>query len=128
MKLPYQPTAIACICQQFRDKRWMIGPVCIAIAVVMDAAWVHASHEARAARGTNRALAIRPGKRNATGNKFIQGGGLNIRIAQGSNRVKALLIGAVQEDVGAIWRVLKRFWHDSGYHFVVSLVQGESQV
>lgn len=71
------------------------------VIVLLSADGVKACHETRTARRADRALAVGVSERDSLAYETIDGGSLDMRIAEGADGIKSLQIGAVPEDVGA---------------------------
>lgn len=103
MKLSDHATVVAGIGQQLTDKRRRIWKRVVAVARVVDSAGVHARHKAGTTGCANRALAIRRRKCHAICHELVDRGSVDIRIAKSGNRVEALLVGAVPQDVWTLF-------------------------
>ena len=86
------------LCNEWRSLR---RKRVVSVPRVVNPAGIHAGHETRAARRTDRALAVRMSKRDALSHKRIDRRRPNEFVAQSSDRVEPLLIGAVPENVRA---------------------------
>ena len=101
MEFPNHATAVSGICDQLRNEGNVFWESVIPVACVASTAGVKACHETRAARRADRALAVGVSERDSRAYETIDGGSLDMRIAEGADGIKSLLIGAVPEDVGA---------------------------
>ena len=81
--------------RRFRRKR------VVPVPGIVNPTGIHAGHKARAAGRADRALAIRMSKRDTLAHNRINRRRANEVVAESSDRVEALLVGAVPENVGA---------------------------
>ncbi len=100
MKFSNHATVVAAVCQKFADQWRMIGKRVVAVTSVVDSAGVHACHKAGTTWCADRALTVSRGERHAIAHQPVDGRCLYVFIAKGSDRVKALLICAVPQNIG----------------------------
>ena len=104
MELPDHSAVISGLGNQFGND-WMRGwKRFIPIPGVVQSRRIHARHEARTTRGADWALAIGVSEGHAFCNELINGRGSDMWIAQRTDSVKTLLIGAVPENIRAVHR------------------------
>ena len=100
MEFPNHAATVSRIRDQLRNEGSVFGESVIPVAGVASTAGVKACHETRAARRADRALAVGVSERDSLAYETIDGGSLDMGIAEGADGIKSLLIGAVPEDVG----------------------------
>ncbi len=102
MKLADQPAVVTGIRDQLGNHRWITGKRFVAVPRIVHTRRIHPGHERGPTGRANRALAIGVCEGNAVGNQCIQRWRQDVRVAEGTDRVKTLLIGAVPENVGVL--------------------------
>ena len=102
MKLADHSTIVSRIRNQLTYYRWPVWKTFIPIACIVDSARVESTHETCPARRTDRTLAEGMRESRARANQFIEYGGAYKGIAQGTDCVEALLVGAVPEDIRSV--------------------------
>ena len=102
VKLADEAAFVTAVSDQFRDERRRFGRKrVVAVSRIVNPTRIEPAHETRAARRTDRALAVRMGKRDALADKSINRRRANELVAESSDRVEALLVGAVPQNVWA---------------------------
>ena len=76
-----QSAIVTCLGELAADQRSILRVGVISVSCVVHPRWIEPAHEARSARGADRALAIGAGERCSFLDKSIQGRGLDVRIA-----------------------------------------------
>ena len=102
MEFPDHATVIPGLRNQFGNDWRPLREALVAVSGVMDSAWVETAHETCPARRADGALAVSVREGRARANQFIEYGGAYIGIAQGTDCVEALLVGAVPEDIRSV--------------------------
>ena len=111
MKFSDHAAVVTGISDELADQGWSARwKSIIAVTCATEARGIQAGHEAGSTWCTDRALAVRACKAGPGGNKLVECGCTNILISQGCNRIEALLIGAVPEDVGSGITHLMKLW------------------
>ena len=105
MELANQTAFVSGIGDQPGDQWWFRGKGIVAVPRVVDATRIETRHDAGSAGRADRALTIRSRERHAIGYEFVNGRRVYVFVAEGRNGVKALLVGAEPEDVGAVTRL-----------------------
>ena len=99
MKFSDHPAIIARLRNQFGDDGSLLREAFVSVAGVMNAAGIKSAHEACPTGRADGTLAISVGEGRATAHKRIQNWCPYVRVAQGTDRIEALLVGAVPENV-----------------------------
>lgn len=99
VQLTGQATGVTRVGQPSRQETLLRGKVRVAIRIDVHRARVLAGEEARATWRANRALAVGVGERHPFGDESIEIRSVDVRISECTNRVEALLIGAIPENV-----------------------------
>jgi hypothetical protein len=101
VEFPDESAVVAGLGDQLASERRVAFEGFVPITRVVRAGRVKAGHKARPAWGANRALAISVCKSSSAFDEGINGRGADMRIAECSDGVEALLIGTVPENIGA---------------------------
>ena len=101
MKFSDHPAIIAGIRNQFADHGSLLRKAFVSVAGVMNAAWIESAHKACPAGRADGTLAISVGEGRSLAHKRIQNRGPYVWVSQGSDRIEALLVGAVPKYVRA---------------------------
>ena len=113
MKFSDHPAIIARFRNQLGDDGRPVGEALVPVAGVMNAAGIKSAHEACPTGRAYGTLAVSVGEGRALAHKRIQNWGFNVWVAQGSDRIETLLVGAVPENV-------RTFAHFENLYFLMA--------
>lgn len=118
MQLAHQTTVVPSVSEQARHQRWcIIGEMIIAITHDMHGTRIHAREETGPTGRADRALTVGVRERCPCSDQFVDDGCRHVAVAEGTNRVVSLLVGADPENVGRLRRrqgVRPIYKHDCG--------------
>ena len=100
MQLADEPAVVARLCKYLGDQLFVRGKVCVAVAMHLVRGGIAAGQERGPRRGADRALCIRARERDAFRAQAVEERCRDVALAERRDRVPALLVGAIPEDVG----------------------------
>ena len=95
MKLADHSTIVSRIGNELTNDGRPVRETFVSIAGVMNTAWVESTHKTCPAGSTDGALAVSVSKGGSFGYQFINYWSSNKRIAECTDRIESLLVGAV---------------------------------